>query len=257
MSNNPATSSQPLDNPSADAPDPLAKLHHMSTTAGLGTTEYVAINPMAVASILLGLASALALLDNILLIIPIAAIVCSVIAMRQISNSNGTQTGKGLVTLGLLLAIGFAGFIGSRAATAAMRTRSDRDAIASLVKDFENRIKTSDFDGAYGLFTERFHKIVSKQTFVERWTYIRDKAPYGNVASITWNGEVVFEYDRAAGVPMAYSIVIIQFTKNPEPSRQEAQFAKSDAGKWEFEGLPNVFPPATNGQMGGAPGGAK
>jgi hypothetical protein len=224
----------------------------MSTTAGLGTTEYVAINPMAVASVLLGLASSLALLDNILLVIPIAGVIVSIIAMRQIRDSNGTQTGKGLVTLGLLLAIGFAGFIGSRAATAAMRTRSDREAIASLVKDLENRIKTSDYDGAFGLFSERFQKTVSRQTFVERWTYIRDQAPYGNVASISWNGEVVFEYDRVAGLPMAYSIVIIKFTKNPEASRQEAQFAKRDDGKWEFEGLPNVFPPQTQGKMGGA-----
>jgi hypothetical protein len=255
MSNNPATSSQALDNRSSDAPDPLAKLHHMSTTAGLGTTECVAINPMAVASILLGLASALALLDNILLVIPIAGVICSIIALRQIANSNGTQTGKGLTTLGLLLAIGFAGFIGSRTATAAIRTRADRDAIASLVKDFEARIKSSDYDGAYGLFSDRFHKSVPKQTFVDRWTYIRDKAPYGNVDSIAWNGEVVFEYDRAAGVPMAYSIVILKFTKNPEASRQEAQFAKRDDGKWEFENLPNVFPPQTSAQTGA--GGAK
>src|SRR4051812_25063806 len=134
MSNNPATSSQALDRASDHASggaDELARLHHMSTTAGLGTQEYVAINPVAVAAVLLGLASALSLLDNILLVVPIAAIICSLIAMKQIKNSNGTQTGKGLVTLGLLLSIGFAGFIGSRAATAAIRTKSDREAIGT------------------------------------------------------------------------------------------------------------------------------
>jgi hypothetical protein len=161
--------------------------------------------------------------------------------MRQIRNSNGTQTGKGLVTLGLLLAIGFAGFIGSRAATAAMRTKSDRDAIGALVADLEKRITTGDYEGAYGLFSERFQSHVSKPKFVEFWTYVRDKAEYGNVVHLTWNKQAVFEYDRAAGVPMAYSIVIINFAKTPEPSRQEAHFAKRPDGKWEFEALPNVF----------------
>lgn len=213
----------------------------MSTTAGLGTQEYVAINPVAVAAALLGLASALSLLDNILLVVPIAAIICSLIALKQIKNSNGTQTGKGLVTLGLLLSIGFAGFIGSRAATAAIRTKSDREAIGTLVADFAGRIKGGDYEGAYGLFSQRFHEQVNKTKFVEFWTYVRDKAPYGNVVEMNWNKEAVFEYDRASGAPMAYSIVIIQFAKTPEASRQEAHFAKRDDGKWEIEGLPQIF----------------
>src|SRR5438552_9086922 len=87
--------------------DPLAHLHKMSTTAGLGTTEYVAINPLAVTTIFLGLASALALLDNTLLALPIAAVICGIFALRQISRSGGTQTGRGLAILGLLLALCF------------------------------------------------------------------------------------------------------------------------------------------------------
>src|SRR5436190_20522337 len=84
-------------------PDPLARLHKMSTTAGLGTTEYVAINPLAVASIFLGVASLLALLDNLLLAVPVLAIICSVWALSQIRNSGGTQSGRALAILGLLL----------------------------------------------------------------------------------------------------------------------------------------------------------
>jgi hypothetical protein len=251
MSKNPASSSQALDTTPAAAPDPLAKLHHMSTTAGLGTTEYVAISPMAVASILLGLASSLCLLDNILLVIPIAAIICSLIAFRQIRNSNGTQTGKGLVTLGLLLAIGFAGFIGSSAATAAMRTRADREAIGALVDDLGKRLKSGDYEGAYTLFSPRFQDRVKRQAFVERWIYFRDKS-VGNVSNIEWNKQAAFEYDRATGVPMAYSIVIMTFPKLAEPSRQEVVFAKNDQGKWEFENMPSIFPPPA-----AAPGGAK
>src|SRR4051812_15392834 len=94
--------------------DALAHLHKMSTTAGLGTTEYVAINPLAVTSIFLGLASALALLDNTLLSLPIATLICSIFALRQISRSGGTQTGRGLAVLGLLLALIFSGVVLAR-----------------------------------------------------------------------------------------------------------------------------------------------
>jgi len=49
-----------------------------------GTTDYVAINPMAVASVILGAASAIALLDNLLLAVPILAVIVSIISLRQI-----------------------------------------------------------------------------------------------------------------------------------------------------------------------------
>src|SRR2546423_3462881 len=88
-----------------DSGDPLARLHKMSTTAGLGTTEYVAINPMAVATIFLGAASALALMDVTLLAVPVVTIVVGIVALRQIARSGGTQTGRGLAWGGLLLAL--------------------------------------------------------------------------------------------------------------------------------------------------------
>src|SRR5436309_10235622 len=83
--------------------DLLAHLHKMSTTAGLGTTEYVAINPLAVATVFLGAASALALLDHTLLAIPVLAVVCAIVALRQVIRSGGTQTGRGIAVLGLVL----------------------------------------------------------------------------------------------------------------------------------------------------------
>ena len=47
---------------SPQGPDPLAKLHKMSTTAGVASQQYVAVNTSAVIAALLGVASALALL---------------------------------------------------------------------------------------------------------------------------------------------------------------------------------------------------
>src|SRR4051794_6354462 len=71
--------------------DPLAHLHRMSTTAGLGSGEYVAINGAAVFGFILGLASALCLFEEtILLVIPLVGAITSIVALRQIAKSNGT-----------------------------------------------------------------------------------------------------------------------------------------------------------------------
>ena len=88
--------------PSADA-DPFLQLHKMSTTAGLGSADYVAINGTALAAILLGIVSAFMLLNSaVLLVFPIAGIFCGLLAFRQINHSNGTQTGRVLAGVGLL-----------------------------------------------------------------------------------------------------------------------------------------------------------
>src|SRR5829696_1587984 len=116
--------------------DPLSHLHKMSTTAGLGSGDYVAVNGAAVFALLLGLASMLTMLEEILLVIPLACIVVSVIAWRQINQSNGTQTGKGLIVAGLVCAFAFGGFIFAREATDDLRTRGDRTLIKKTVEEF-------------------------------------------------------------------------------------------------------------------------
>src|SRR2546429_5411940 len=95
----PTSEPKPADAPIDD--DPLARLHKMSTTAGVASQQYVAINNAAVIAALLGVASALALLTPTLLIVPLAGVVVAIVSWRQISNSNGTETGKPLALLGL------------------------------------------------------------------------------------------------------------------------------------------------------------
>src|SRR5690349_615074 len=85
-------------------PDPLRSLHKMSTTAGISSQEYVAINTAAVWTAALGVASLFALIDPILLVIPLAAVVFGFVALHQIKDSNGTETGRSWAWLGLLFA---------------------------------------------------------------------------------------------------------------------------------------------------------
>src|SRR5215213_1889000 len=90
-----ATLPRPAGDDGPDAPDALARLHKMSTTAGITSQEYVAINIPAIIALVLGLASVVALLNvsGVLLVIPLAAIVTAFAALSQIRASNGTQTG--------------------------------------------------------------------------------------------------------------------------------------------------------------------
>src|SRR5207248_1399492 len=90
--------------PNATSGNPLASLYKMSTTAGVGTQEYVAINGTSIAALILGVGSVVVVLSNILLVVPLAGVICALVAMRQIANSNGTQTGRGFAAIGLGLA---------------------------------------------------------------------------------------------------------------------------------------------------------
>ena len=82
------TQSNPPPSPADD--DPLAHLHKMSTTAGLGSGDYVAVNGTAVFALLVGVASALALMTEVLLILPLVCVIAAVVAWGQIRHSNGT-----------------------------------------------------------------------------------------------------------------------------------------------------------------------
>src|SRR5438105_4652126 len=127
------------DPPAGD--DPLAHLHKMSTTAGLGTTEYVAVNGTSIVALILGVASALSLFANELLVIPLVAIVLSVVAFFQIKNSNGTQTGKSLAALGLVCALGFTALVGGRLLFQIIGNRSDEQAVDQLLSQLDQTLR--------------------------------------------------------------------------------------------------------------------
>jgi hypothetical protein len=224
--------------------DPLSHLHKMSTTAGLGSGDYVAVNGTAVFVLILGLASALALMAELLLIIPIAAIVAAVVALRQISHSNGTQTGKGLVILGLLLALGFGGFVVTRAATEGMRTRDDRQAIGQVIATFGEKVKAGDIPAAYALFSpDRFGLHVTQAQFADRLKIMQDY--YGKLKEAGWNGLAEFNTDDVTGTRYAATALQLTFEKSPTPLSDTAAMRQVD-GKWQIDEMPALFPtPAT------------
>src|SRR6476620_7587606 len=121
--------------------DPLSSLYKMSRTAGLGTTEYVAINGAAVTAAILGVASSLALMADILLVIPLVGLVFAIVAIRQISYSNGMQGGKLLAWGGLVLCLAFAGIVVGGEVKEQMGHRSDTEQIVGVLDQFSAAAK--------------------------------------------------------------------------------------------------------------------
>ena len=230
----------------------------MSTTAGAASQEYVAINLAAVATLVLGLASSLVLMSSMLLVIPAAAVVVGLLALRQIYNSNGTQTGRGLASIGLLLAVGIAGFVGYQDYQARQAVEAERSAIEASVASLGKVLIAGDYTKAYALFSERFkeQKKVDATRFAERWKSLGGQDIYGKIIGIGTNGRVELSSGAAANDSrIAVTMMVIKFEKTKQDYRQDIVFRKID-GAWWIDDIPSLFPtadaaapgPATPGQ---------
>lgn len=230
---------------SDNARDRLSGLHKMSTTAGLGSTEYVAINPVAVSAGFLGLASALALVENTLLIIPAVAVVCAAVAMWQIRAAGGTQTGRGIALAGLVLAVGLAGYVIYREATRVSSRLADEKTITELVNTFGQKVAAQKFNEAYMMLSPRFRERVKKPQFDLLWSYVGCWEPGKfTLSSITSNGRVEFEANPATGEEAARTMCILSFSGKPTDDRIEFYFHQGKDSPWTIENIPKFFPEA-------------
>ena len=240
--------------------DPLSRLHKMSTTAGLGSGDYVAVNIVAVVAALLGVASLLAKLNNALLLIPLAGALCGIIALIQINHSNGTQTGRGLAIAGLVLSLAIGGFVIAQQAADYYRTQADQQEIASLVQDLGNQIKSKDFAKAYALFDGDFQERVPLDKFKTRLAYFESAQAVellGHMTGMEWNGLLQFDTDVKTGSQMAGGVGRMTFEKKGEPARQSMVFRKIGS-KWKVDAMPDLFPPPNaQGGQGAPPGGGQ
>jgi len=227
------------------ADDPLTHLHKMSRTAGLGSTDYVAINAPSVLAVILGLASALAIVDKILLIVPIAGVICSIVAMYQIGRSAGTQTGKGLAVVGLLLSLGFVGFVGYQSYAAARQAKADRDAIEAMLVQLTGNLQKNEINEAYALFSPRFTERVQLPQFTNQMKFVQDGS-LGKIQTITTNGLYDFSVDPGTGIRRGAVILIMKFDKSPDPARLDAAF-RNVGGQWKIENIPALFPAPQQG----------
>jgi hypothetical protein len=227
--------------PAADT-DPLLHLHKMSTTAGLGTQEYVAINVTAVVAALFGVASMLAMINNILLIIPIVGAVLAFVALAQIRNSNGTQTGKGLAIIGLLLCGGItAGLICTKMVEGIHRTQDQRS-IAGICDQFGSLVAQRKYDDAYALFDADFQDRFKLDQFKIRLASLQENKVSPPIDEITWNGLIQFQTDEG-GSDTAETVMKLHYKGMTGDARAGARFRKTEGGPWKINNIPDLFPP--------------
>jgi hypothetical protein len=239
----PELNSQPVaTEPAGNRPDPLAKLYHMSATAGVGTQDYVAINPTAVTSVIMGFGSILVLLSNTLFVIPLAGLICGVIGAAQIRRSNGTQTGMAFAAGGILLCLAFGGGRAGYQLLRQYHTSSDEREIAQLLETFGNEIHAQHYDKAYAMFGERFHNRVSVATFENAFKKFHDLPDVGDLESIQWNGEpMIFEDEPGNDVTIGSAMAMFRFHDMEAPPRSVVVFEKID-GKWQINDMEGLFP---------------
>ncbi len=222
--------------------DPVTGLYKMSTTAGVGSQEYVAINVPSVITALFGAASFLALMSDVLLVVPVVGVICGIVALRQIRNSNGTQTGSGWSWLGIVVCVGLICFVVGRDVMADVQTRADKQAIAALCQEFgEDCTDPKKYDQAYDLFSERFHSGMPLERFREGMQHMA--AQYvGNVTAATWNGEAAFQTDPDLGAPIASGMIKFTYKNVPGSEDREPVAFRKDGGVWKIDNMLSIFP---------------
>ena len=207
---------EPAQNPT-DATDPIARLHKMSTTAGVGSQDYVAINNAAIVSVILGLCTALAFLGIPFLIVGAAGIVFGIIAIVQIRHSNGTQGGMGLAILGILLSLGIAGSVTAASVIDWQHRQQDQAQINKVLNQLGQYLGSDQYEKAYQLFSPDFQATFKFQIFRDQLQGYQQY--FGKVESMSSND--VFQFlPTAEGLPTAQTQTIVRFQ---QPTTQTTQ----------------------------------
>lgn len=204
--------------PSSQA-DAITRLHKMSTTAGVGSQDYVAINNSAIVSVILGLCTALAFLGIPFLVVGAAGIVAGIIALVQIRHSNGTQGGTGLAILGILLSVGIAGSVAAANIIDWSHRREDQAEINKVLAQLGQHVASEQYDKAYELFMPEFQAVFKPQVFRDQLQGYQQY--FGKIDSMISN-EVFQFVPTTEGEPSASTQTIVSFRAPTTQSSQPA-----------------------------------
>jgi hypothetical protein len=222
--------------------DPFETLYKMSTTAGLGSGEYVAVNGTAVAAALLGIASAVVLFRSpVLLLIPLIGVVCAIVAFVQISRSNGTQTGREAAAVGLLLSLGLGGFVGYLSIQSYIRNNESQASLSALIKQFGEDIRDDKLDAAYALCDAKFTGRVGRAEWDTRWEANRQPAMLGVMTGMESTRIFSFEEDPASGDRLADGMVKVNFSKIGEYRGRLRMGFRFVGDSWKVDQI-DIFP---------------
>jgi hypothetical protein len=217
----------------------LAQLHKMSTTAGVTNLDYVAVNQTAIVAALLGLASALSFFGNLLLVIPIVGVIFAIVAMRQIKESCGTQTGKLLAIVGLLLCVLLGGGAITKEAVEIAAVKGDENKIAATLSQLGQFLHDGKYKEAYALHDDDFQNRVKFAQFESTWKSIQAPQPLGRVQTMEWNGVLPY-FKSEAGASVAETKALMKFERAQDERVDLVLRRVGD--RWLITHFPSFFP---------------
>jgi hypothetical protein len=230
----------------SDADAHLAQLHKMSTTAGVTNLDYVAVNQTAIVAALLGLASALSFFGNLLLVIPVVGVIFAIVAMRQIKDSSGTQTGKLLAIVGLLLCVLLGGGAITKEAMEIAAVKGDENKIAATLSQLGQLLHDGKYKEAYALHDDDFQNRVKFAQFESTWKSIQAPQPLGRVQKMEWNG-VSPSFGSEGGSPMATTKALLRF-EHAQEERVDLMMRRV-GDRWLISHFPSFFPERRPGKQ--------
>ena len=119
----------------------------VADTVEYDTDDYRPISTLAVLSLIAGCSSVLALISQILWVIPLLAVGVSIAAIRDTSVQGSQKSGRGVALIGLALSVGF----GVQSFTVfSGNTLIDRSRARETVSRWHRVIRAGDWDMAYG-----------------------------------------------------------------------------------------------------------
>lgn len=247
------------------APDPLAGLHKMSTTAGVGTQDYVAISNLAILAAILGLLSSLTFWSEWLLLASGLGMVCAVAALYYIRHSNGTQTGKGLAWLGLVLSVGLGGGSVGLQVWQHISHEPDRKAAEKVIAQLQQAVLEAQSTNSREPLIKAYDELFSLD-FKQVWPPTKDEkgnfipvkylerwSQWGPIEAIKSSG--LFEFFDQNEVPLVATTVLVKFQNSKGGQggdgydRFTVYLVKDETGHWkilQFDGIlapPRKEPP--------------
>lgn len=215
----------------------LARLHKMSATAGVALGEYRAVNSLAVAALVLGLASWMSWLHPLLYLLPVAALALGLGALWQIRRSQGTQGGTALAGAGVLLAVALGGWALAAEVRQRQRLADYRQEIVQMLEEFGAALAASDYDAAYQCMSSNFRSEVNLARFRASMSSESDRL--GGIRGASGN-QLARVSEDASGLATADALMAVQIN-HPEPLRQVVKLVREPEG-WRILEFERWFP---------------
>jgi hypothetical protein len=212
----------------------------MSTTAGMGSGEYVEINPVAITSVILAGLSLLGIAFMPFLLLGMLGIASGLLALFKIRRSNGTQGGKLIAVVGIALSLLISGGEGTRQWVIHSRNQADGNTIRGNVQQLGDYLAKRDYAKARSMFGRPFLDKIPQEAFDETFKSICGIKDYGDFQGLDANGAFGFS-TLGDGTRMGSTMIQAKFS-NKTLDFAPVEAIMDEQGRWIIYNIPDVFP---------------